>query len=104
MSTIIASNWQYFTVPGDNTFYFRTFNFTARPTVARVSLYQASGGGSAITGIYSYSGFDGNGQPFTRQTPDLPPIINDEQITSVTVFAYATDGLASSLAVCDTWG
>jgi hypothetical protein len=105
VSTIIGQNWQWFTVPGDNTFYFRTFNFPARPTVARVSLFQASGSGSAITGIFRFSGFDANGQPFTRDTPDLPPIINDEKVTSVTVFALASGGgLASSLAVCDTWG
>jgi hypothetical protein len=104
VSTIIGSNWQWFTAPGDNTFYFRTFNFPARPTIARVSLYQASGSGSAITGIFRFSGLDANGNSFTRDTSDLPPIINDERVTSVTVFAYATAGLASTLAVCDTWG
>ncbi|MFE4665984.1 hypothetical protein ACFRI7_10385 [Streptomyces sp. NPDC056716] len=104
MSTIIGQNWQWFTVPGDNTFYFRTFNFSARPTVARVSLFQASGSGSAMTGIFRFSGFDANGQFFTRDTPGLPPIINDEKVTSVTVFAYGNGSIVSSLAVCDTWG
>lgn len=104
MSTIIGQNWQWFTVPGDNTFHFRQFNFPARPTVARVSLFQSSGPSSSITGIFGFSGLDANGQPFTRDTFDLPPIVNDEKVTSVTVFAYGNGDIVSSLAVCDIWG